>query len=204
MGKKTLLLTCTFLLCIFLARAGTVDAAISTVAVNPPSLTVLQPNQSFTVIINITNAPTMTQYLLNITWDPDVLELETGTEADVVEGPFLKSFGSTIFLVKTPEPDRLPEVTCGLLYGYANGDGDLFTIKFRSKAVGVSDINIAYCVLFNELVVADIPNLQKGTVTVLPEFTAFMLLLLLLTTTAFALITKKVWSRKRRIPATIP
>jgi len=203
MGKKTLLLICTLLLCILLIRTGTTNAQLSTVAVNPASLTVDQPNELFNVTITITDAPEMTQFIINnITWDPTVLELETGTETDIVEGPFLKSFGSTVFLTQSITSGKIGEVTCVLSSeGYASGSGDLFTIKFRSKAEGISDINIGFCVLLKELDVADLPQLQNGTITVIPEFPMHMFLIVfLLVTTTIALMARSQMRKRRLYP----
>jgi len=206
MGKKILPLICILLSYIILARVGTADAQQATLSVIPDSITVDEPGQLFTVDVTITDAPLMTQYIIrNITWDPDIIELEHGTKADFVQGPFLSSAGSTVFLLKTPELGRQPEVTCATLGLETNsGDGTFFTIKFKAKAMGESDIDIAYCVLMNGITIVDTPDRQKAHVTVMPEFPASMLLPLFLTATSIALIAATVWSRKRRGAIRIP
>jgi hypothetical protein len=205
MEKKTLPLICAVLLCIILANAGTVDAQTLTIGVYPTSLTVDAPGQLFTIYINITDAPTMDFYdMYNITWNPDVLELETGTEADIVEGPFMKAFGTTITLVQDIEPGRIGDIACGFLtVSFAEGSGNLFEIKFRGKAEGVSDIYIEYAYVLNGSSLVDEffqEDLPYSTVTVIPEFPASMLLPLFLIATAIAVVTVTVWSRKRRMP----
>ena len=207
MGKKALLLICTFFLCIVLARTGTVDAGISTLAVYPSSQIVSQPGKYFTVNFTITGAPALTQWIVNnITWNPAVVSLATNTTGDIIEGPFLKAFGATTFLV-TPNPTeaKIDEATCILSIATGSGgSGTLFTINFTSKAVGFSDIKIQVGVLLKGLELADLPNITNGTVTVVPEFPASMLLPLFLGATSTALIARTVWSRKRRIRVSVP
>lgn len=202
MGKKTLPLLCTLLIVIILTRAGTADAQVSTLAVDPPTKTVDNPGLLFTVDIKITNAPTMMQYIItNIMWDPNIIELETGTESDVVKGPFL---GGDVFLVTIGLPGFIDEVTEAKLSGTTSGSGTLFTIKFRSKAMGTTNITIEYgSRLLNGLTIADFPNRNNGTVTVVPEFPASMLLPLFLTATAITFIAATVL-RKRRSYIKVP
>jgi len=107
---------------------------------------------NFVVTLKIVDTPAMTQWITEITWDPAVLELQTGTDADMVEGPFLKGLGSTVFLVKTPEIGRIPEATCAFLSGGpATGTGDIAYIKFRTKGIGDSPIHLVQYVLLKDL-----------------------------------------------------
>jgi len=202
MGKKTLLLICTILLSIVLARVGTANAEPAILSVIPDFIVVEEPGREFNVTITITNAPLMTQWIIrNVTWNPDVIELVHAppSKVDIQQGDFLSSAGSTVFLIKTPELGRLPEITCATLGLETNsGDGTLVTIKFKAKAMGESDINIEYGVLLNGITTVDTPDRQKSHITVVPEFPAFMLLPLFLTATSIALIAATVWSRKRR------
>jgi len=110
-----------------------------------------QPCDNFQVIVKVADAPEFTQYIIEISWDPNVLELQTGTADDVIQGPFMSGFGGTVFLVTDPEPGRLPEVTEALLAGYASGTGDLFYINFHAKGVGDSPITLERAVLLKEL-----------------------------------------------------
>jgi len=82
---------------------------------------------------------------MEIHWDPIVLELQTGTSADVVEGDFMRPFGTTMFLCQ--EPDNvagvLPVIACAFLAGGdASGSGILCDIKFHCKAPGDGNIII--------------------------------------------------------------
>jgi hypothetical protein len=206
MGKKMLPLIFVLLSCSILAKTGTVDAQpISTISVQ--SKTINTPSEKFTIQINITDAPTMDFYAItNITWNPSIMELEHGTDADVVEGTFMKNVGSSVFIsgdINNTE-GRVGDTGCGFLSGGpASGSGLLLTLKFQSKAVGVSDVKIDFAYLLNGPDVADMPQLQNGTVNVVPEFSASLLLPIFLTTSAIAIFAATAW-RKRRIQIRIP
>ena len=83
---------------------------------------------------------------VEIHWDPTVLELQTGTVADVVEGPWMKSFGTTVFAVQAPDNAAgiLPDIACGYLglTGNQTGSGVFCTIKFHCKSYGDGNITI--------------------------------------------------------------
>lgn len=205
MRKKILLLLCSFLICGILAGVRTANAGTSTIAVYPPSQDIAEPGILFTVNFTIINAPTMTQYIINnITWNPNVVELETGTKADFVEGPYLKAYGGTVWLIQPPDnvAGYQEEVSAAFLMdqGPASpGDGVLFTIKFRSKAVGSCDIHTDVAYILNGLNLVDTSTLEDGSVIVIPEFPASMIVpLFLILTTTIAVMAKIVWSRRRR------
>lgn len=97
----------------------------------------------FDVTIYIRDCPNIDFYGMEIHWDPSVLELQTGTDADVVEGNFMKTYGTTVFVVAWPEIGALPDIGCGFLAGGpAHGEGDMFKIKFRAKGYGDGWIGI--------------------------------------------------------------
>jgi hypothetical protein len=172
----TILLICTFLSCIPLARAETSSSGISTIYVWPASK-VVNPSDLFTLYFNISGAPTCDFWnIYNITWDPTVIQLEHGTDADIVEGPFFKAHGSTIIVAAgvNNTKGQIWNIACGFLSGGpASGSGNLFYIKFKAKAnPSTTTITIgspnpdypAFLMLGPDL--ADFPNLQGGTVTV--------------------------------------
>jgi hypothetical protein len=108
---------------------------------------------SFEAFVKIVDAPEFTQFIVEITWDSDVLELETGTEADVIQGDFL---GGEIFVVAGIEPGHIGEVTEAKLAGTASGTGTAFKIKFHVKASGDSEIHLERAILLNGLIYGDI------------------------------------------------
>lgn len=212
MEKKTLTLACMFILCIILARAGTADAADTAImAVDPPSKIVDAPNLSFTINVTLSIAHKIDFFdIYDITWDSTVLELETGTGADIVEGPYMKAFGSTLFTFTgiNNAIGKIGEVACGYLTASeANGTGVLFSIKFKSKAAGISPITIGHETYLldsktNASWYMDSTNglqINDGSVNVIPEFPTSVLLPLFLVATTIAIAAATLSSRKRRI-----
>jgi len=211
MRKKMLPLLIMFLLCVLLARAGTTNAdVLGTISVGPVP-TISAPGIEFNVTVSINVSPKIDFYIIEpITWNPDIIELKNGgTLADIVEGPFMKNAGSTVFVPMgiNNALGKIDQISCGFLDVVdVNGSGVLFTIQFRSKAVGETPIDIGYAVLLNSLVdpewYLDPSNgleLNDGSVTVVPEFSASVLLPLLLIATIIAIIAAKALPRKRQI-----
>ena len=115
------------------------------------------PCTNFTVTVKLvaktSPALPITQFIMaNLTWDPNVLELKTGTVADITQGTLVHW---DTFLV-TPDglTGRIPEVTGILSTGTISGTGDLFYIAFHCKALGDTTItnSTAPPVLLNGLV----------------------------------------------------
>jgi len=107
---------------------------------------------NFVVTLKIVETPPISQWITEITWDPAVLELVHAppSKADVHQGDFLSSAGSTVFLIKTPELGRLPEITCATLGLETNsGTGTLATIDFHAKGPGDSPITLVRHNLLN-------------------------------------------------------
>jgi len=205
MEKKILPLFCILFICIIMIRTGTANAQGTIVAFDPITITVDQPGTMFAVNITVTNAPNMTQWTIrNITWNPSVLQLNTTSQ--IVEGPFLKAVDTTVFLSKPPNntEGRLPEVTCATLtLKKASGNGTLCTIWFFAKTTGVTQLCFGFA-RFTDVDTLIYPETVNGTVTVVPEFPASMLLPLFLGATTIAIIAATVLSRKRRIRLNIP
>ena len=206
MEKKIIPLFCVLFICIIMIRTGTANAQ-GIVAFNPITITVDQPGTMFAVNITVTNAPNMTQFILqNITWNPNVLQLNSTDE--VVEGPFLKAVDTTMFLCKEPNntEGRLPEITDITLHlKTTSGNGTLCTIWFFAKATGVSQLSFSQdTYLLNVDQPIDLET-EDGTVTVVPEFPASILLpLFLIITSAITLLATTVRSRRRQGQITIP
>jgi len=120
---------------------------------------------NFVATVEIVGAPAMTQYIVELDWDPAVLELETGTEGDFTQGPFL---GGAIFLVTlSVDPGHVDEVTEARLTGTKSGSGDAFYIAFHAKGPGVTEITLVRHLMYNGLIpIAN--DAINGTVTVLP------------------------------------
>jgi hypothetical protein len=116
-----------------LAQVNATGASMQVVFENGLNEITKAYDSSFVVTLKIFSSPPIVQWMAVISWDPDVLEI-VNPDTDIVEGPFLKSQGSTMFLVKPPEPGLIPEMTCILLVAKtASGDGDLVYITFHAK-----------------------------------------------------------------------
>jgi hypothetical protein len=205
MKKKILLLICAFFLCTSLTGIRKTEAGISTIYVWPSTITVDAPGQPFNVYINITGAPVMDFWdIYNITWDNSIISLQHGTDVDLVEGPYMKNNGSTVFVATGIEPGRIGEVCCGFTTtSTVYGDGNLFYIKFTATAVGTTQIQIGYSYLLLGVNGVDEPTLTPGTVNVIPEFSASVLLPLFLLATMIAILAATFQSRKRRVSPTV-
>lgn len=207
MKKKILPLFCILFICIIMMRTGTANAQEPIVAFKPATMTINQPGTSFAVNITVTNAVNITQFIIqNITWNPSVLQVNTTSQ--IVEGPFLKNVDTTVFLTKPPNniQGRLPEITCITLnLKKASGNGTLCTIWFYAKAAGETQLSFSEATYLLDIDQVIYPQVTNGTVTVIPEFPASMLLpLFLIVTTTITLIATTVRSRRRQGHITIP
>jgi hypothetical protein len=215
MGKKKLPLVGMFILCIILARAGATGTPIgATMTVVPPPQNISAPGVSFTVNVTLSFpiAHKIDFYdIVSITWDPTKIQLQTGTDADIVEGSYMKAFGTTVFVDTGINNTKgiIGEISCGYsTASEANGNGTLLSIKFKSIAAGSSPIKIGYAVVLDTATNVSwywdpttTPKLQinNATAVVIPEFSASVLLPLFLVVTTIAIAAATVSSRKRRI-----
>jgi hypothetical protein len=108
---------------------------------------------TFVVTLKIVTTPPITQWAASISWDPAVLEI-VDPDNDIVEGPFLKNVGSTMFAVKPLQPGLIPEMFSMLMVAKtASGTGDLAYITFHALGYGDTSVHIDMCSLLNGLVV---------------------------------------------------
>ena len=212
MGKKTLLLICTFFLCstLALARAGTAGAQENKIFLYPSYYEVSAPGEEFEIYINITVTHAIDFFAIqNITWDPDIIELRYGNESDFVEGPYMSEYGTTGFVVTgiNQTAGRVDEAMNGYISMSERppGSGNLFKILFRGKAEGETLISMEYAYLLDAYSdpewYLDPTNglvLEPGTVHVIPEFPSVILMLLLLIVITSVLIISTARSRKRQ------
>lgn len=119
---------------------------------------VTEPGKTFLVNINITGATNLLTWVVNLTWDPDVIKITTGDpdpnaygaikkgKYNIYEGPFLKSIGVSIFTANKID-NTLGQINslAATLTGTnvsASGDGTLVTINFTSVSVNTTTIDI--------------------------------------------------------------
>jgi hypothetical protein len=201
MRKKLLLASFMLLIGIALIRIQPVDAnATLEFAVVPDPQVISAPGLTNTINITIANSPAVVQWVMNISWNPAYINI-TNPDTDIVEGAWLKgpTSRSTMFLVKPPEPGLLSEMTCLLMVsGVSEGNGVLCIIRFTGVATGSSEVHIIYGAVLDAVGTEYPAETDDGTINVIPEFLAFILLPVFLTVTAIALATTTAWSRKRR------
>jgi PKD repeat protein len=88
------------------------------------------PSENFTVNITIENVTDLTSYDIAITWDSRLMNV-----TNVMEGPFMKSFGSTIFNQNIG--DGVLGIGCSFLgLNVATGDGTLANVTFNVQDTG--------------------------------------------------------------------
>jgi hypothetical protein len=144
-----------------LLAAGRVDAAPIVAA---PALTV-GPGDSFVVSITIEGATDLTSWQFDLTFDSNILQATS-----VHEGPFLASFGTTLFVPGTIDnfSGRIDLTAASYvdLPPNPSGDGVLAQIGFTAIALGTSPLTLGNVFLnFSD---ADV-DLSDGQVTVAAE-----------------------------------
>ncbi|NIS78837.1 MAG: hypothetical protein GTO14_01085, partial [Anaerolineales bacterium] len=126
--------------------------------VEPPEVRDVQPNQNFTIAINVTDAPPSYSWEFHLSWDPALLNV-----SDIEEGDWLHRWTPNPF----PPPPAFPKYTTNIAYEpfdeanvdgmirvyctlvanlsmdeWASGDGWLVTLNFTVKAEGSSPLNL--------------------------------------------------------------
>lgn len=240
MPNKTALLAGMLILCIILGAAvipSTIKIFTTVSAASPLTVSVIFPNGKSTInenyntdfIVNITiaNAPanSIGFYSIALQWNTSALSLQHNATSDIAEGPWLKTYGSTIYPGATIDTaNGTAVVSDGVLtfnsgVSGAGGSGTMFTVALVSKkkspsissSITILAPNEAYTTypygsyLLNgtDTEPVNITQAVNGAVTVVPEFPASALLPLFLATTTIAIAAATVTSRKRRIPSTV-
>lgn len=133
-----------FMVCVMMTSMG--RASTTTIAVDPSQVVDLDPGQTFSVDITVTDVTDLYGWSINLTFKPSVLNVE-----NVTEGPFLKQFGNTYLLPGQINNDAGFLTPGGLLFDPtqvpafplegATGDGILATITFTVKGSGTTDLH---------------------------------------------------------------
>jgi hypothetical protein len=131
--------------CICNASEETAHVYLSPSVVSADSI---ESGDTFEISIQVDNVTNLWSWGLNLSWNPDVLELV----GDPVEGTFLNQGGSTLFIA-APVDDAngsIPSISCNLLsYSGTNGSGLLATVDFQIVNSGSSDITIDWLELYS-------------------------------------------------------
>jgi hypothetical protein len=188
----------------FAALTRPVKAQSTTITLYPAVITDIYPGDTFTANVTVdigTNQLFM--WVLSLSWDPQILNL-TGNP---IEGPFVKDqVGSTVFTNEgiNYTGGYVLGLTCGPLSGQtATGSGMIASFRFTALAQGPSALHlygpepnpkpIWLDIDGNEL---QFDTVTDGSVVVVPEFPAFLILpLFMMITLVAVLITKTRRSR---------
>lgn len=217
MKKQILLIAFIFMLGMAIAKPVQAQAPLGTIVVEPAVITDVLPGNTFQVNITVDITGTgkgMFQWVLCLSWNPAILNLTDGPDADTLanpeEGSFLKSAGTTAFLWETIDytTGNIYGLTCVSLAGAeATGSGVIVNLYFKALALGDSAIDLygpadypttpIWLTLAGDLYV--FATVADGSVIVIPEFPTFLVIpLFTLVTLVIVVITKKAWIRRRR------
>ncbi len=152
-------ITITLLLASMLSVSMTsvAKAEETVVAVDSPAVTVTV-GQTFQINVTVTNVIGMVAWGVNMSWDPNIIQITTGDpdpnawgaiekgKYNIYEGPFLKRIRGTIFTANRIDNKRgeIEKLVCAYADSGvgASGDGVLATINFTSVNVGTTTIDI--------------------------------------------------------------
>ena len=123
------------------AIMGEVWASPATISIGPGSVNDVPVGETFTVDVIITDVTNLYGWLINVTFNPNILKAE-----EVLEGPFLKNVNDTVW------PKPVLENSKGYVFASASllppyppvgvsGSGTLGNITFTVKSSGSSTLH---------------------------------------------------------------
>jgi hypothetical protein len=126
-----------------------VSATSTTIAVNP-AVSYAALNSTVVVEINVTDVANLTAWQFYLYFPSSVLNC-----TDVIEGPFLKSAGHTLFYERINNNynstyGRVSAYSALLGQDSVNGDGVLATVTFQALGKGDTPLDLANVVLADE------------------------------------------------------
>lgn len=134
---------------------------------------VSEVGQTILVNVSVSNVKTLAQWSLNLTWDPEIVRLTTGgpdftipamggPPVGLFEGPFLKSAGSTLFILNSADNEK-GETVMGAVAATASelgatGSGVILVMNFTVIKVGTTTIEMSppFPSITNQSVLMDI------------------------------------------------
>ncbi len=128
---------------------------------DPPEVEDLEPGQSFTVDLTVTDVTDLYSWDVNLTYDPTILNAENWTE-----GPFLRQVGNTTIWAQIDNNNGF--MTPGsILYPLplngATGNGILATITFTVKGHGETKLHFERSKLNTVIVSSVVPIVHDRT-----------------------------------------
>ena len=151
MRKKPVLILLVFIAVAAVASVPQTQAATPVVTVGN-KYNVTEPGRTFQINITITDVTFLSMWIVNLTWDPNIIKITTGDPQglrkgkiyyNIYEGPFMKD---ATFIANEIDNTRGKITRLGSAYqalgSTASGSGVLATINFTSINVGTTTINI--------------------------------------------------------------
>lgn len=182
------------------------------ISLNPVEIIVPPPGESlpynFTVDVNITDVVNLWIFEFKLDYDTSLLDAISVIPGPVVPETRMLSPIDTGTGEWIPINDTLGRVSvvCTFLFPAMSytGSDTLMTINFTATAEGSSALQFNSTGLFDSGAYSISHDKLDGSVTVIPEFPAFLVMpLLLIATLAAAFLGKMVWSRKRQGPTIV-
>lgn len=156
--RRKLALTLLVLVVIATLKSITEIRAAGPVVAVTSVYNVTELGKTFLVNITITGVTNLVTWVINLTWDPNIIKITTGNpdpkawgdlrsgKYNIYEGPFLKTVRDTVFTAKRIENalGKIDTLACSYPAqgNAASGDGVLVTINFTSVKVGTTTIDI--------------------------------------------------------------
>lgn len=144
----------------------TTNAQVTEIVVEPEKV-YAAPQTRFTIYIRVKNVYKLFAFQFNLTWSPDVVEIEN--KSMIVEGDFLKRGGAYL---------TFPAVVLNKTVGFAfigntlskpavaaSGSGDLYSITFLMKAKGGSLLTLTNTKLKDDFNAAIDHTVENGLAT---------------------------------------
>jgi len=173
---------------------------LTVICVEPPMSEGYLGNYT-TIYITVKNVIQLFAYQFNLSWSPDIVEVEN--ESMIVEGEFLRRGGayqtfSAVILNKTAGYALIGNTLIHPAVP-ANGSGNLYSITFLMKAKGGSLLKLKDTILHDKYGAHMDHITEDGyiqVIEVITEFPSFLILPLFIMATLFAVI---VYKRKHPI-----
>lgn len=187
---------------------GSVQGAVTLISLNPVETIVPPEGESlpynFTVDVNITSVSNLWVFEFQLDYDTNILDAISVTPGPVVPATrILAPIDDNGTWIPINDTLGRVSVTCSFLTPETpyTGSGTLMRINFTATAGGISALQFTSTSLYGPLGSPILHEKLDGSVTVIPEFPAILVLpLLLIATLAAAFLGKIVRSRKRQGP----
>jgi general secretion pathway protein D len=151
------------------------DTAPAAAILIEPPLSTTPAGGAISVAVRVTGVTDLYAYQFNLSFNPAVL-----STMGVREGAFLSGVGPTFFFPGTADNlSGTVTLTAGSLEGPVpgvTGSGSLATIQFTGVGLGASPVTLSNVVLLDSMGRDIATIIQNGSVTVVPEPAAVLLL----------------------------